>query len=266
MRMNETANNLIPNNNKNKFLFDLNNFDLPNKEEEDIVEEEIYVEPPPPMFSEDELEASKAVAHSYGYDEGVKAERARRENFVAQNLNTIADHFSTLFAAEIYRERQYEEEALRLALEIIDLLAPSLNTRLGEEALKHALKHVLKSQSEQSEIRVEVHPESATDIDKLIESVWPDKDNAPRYKVVANSKLETGACALSWKDGGMVRNPKKTANDIKTAIESLLVEQVLSNAETTLTTDENNAIKEQDMDDSSTPQTVEDPNGEQKND
>ena len=233
-------------NKSNKFLFDLHNFDVHEVEEvEEEIVEEIEVEPPPPTFSEDELEAAKAVAHSRGHDEGVQEERARREQYIADTLNKVSEHFSTLFAAEIYREKQYEEESLRLALEIISLLAPSLNNRLGEEALKASLKEVLKSQSEQSEIRIELHPETVTDIDALIEKIWPDKDNAPRYKVVADSNLEKGACSLSWKDGGMIRDPKKTANDIKTAIESLLVEQVMAKTNSPLTEDENNAIKNQ---------------------
>lgn len=234
----------------NKFLFDLNNFDAP--EQEDVIEEIEDIEPPPPTFSEEELETAKAVAHAAGRNEGLLEERNRREQLVADNLKKIADSFSTLFATETYRERQYEEEALRLALEIIEMVAPSLNNRLGQEALKKTLQNVLKSQSEQSEIIVEVHPESASDIDALIESIWPDKDNAPRYKVLADSELEKGACTLSWKDGGMVRNPSKMTNDIKTAIESLLVEQVMSSDNSSLTAEENNAIKNQQQEDSAT--------------
>ena len=235
--------------NANKFLFDLNNFDAP--EEEAIIEEEIEnIEPPPPTFSEEELETAKAVAHAAGRNEGLLEERGRREQLVADNLKKIADNFSTLFANEIYREKQYEEEALKLAIQIIEIVAPSLNNRLGQEALRQALQDVLKSQSEQSEILVEVHPESAADIDSLIESIWPDKDNAPRYKVLADSELEKGACSLSWKDGGMVRDPSKMTNDIKTAIESLLVEQVMSSDNSSLTGEENNAIKNQQQEDS----------------
>lgn len=254
-------------NKTNKFLFDLHNFDLPEVEEvEEEVVEEIEVEPPPPTFSEDELDAAKAIAHSKGRDEGIQEERAKREQFTADTLHNISEHFATLFAAEIYREKQYEEESLRLALEIISLLAPSLNTRLGEEALKASLQEVLKSQSEQSEIRIELHPETVTDIDALIEKIWPDKDNAPRYKVVADSNLEKGACALSWKDGGMIRDPKKTANDIKTAIEGLLVEQVMAKTNSPLTGDENNAIKNQQASESSSPLEDTDDDTEMTND
>lgn len=246
----------------NKFLFDLNNFDLAEEEEIVIEEEEIDVEPPPPTFSEDELEASKAVAHAAGRNEGILEERGKREQSIADILNNISENFSSLFAAEVYRERQYEEESLKLALEIIDLLAPSLNNRLGEESLKNSLKHVLQSQSEQSEVRIEVHPETASEIDAVIETIWPDKESAPRYKVVADSTLEKGACKLSWKDGGMIREPKKMANDIKIAIEALLVEQVMSKANSPLTESKNNAIKNQQPSESVSNATETDQNGD----
>lgn len=238
-------------NNTNKFLFDLNNFDTPEVEEEIIIEEEVPAEPPPPMFSEDELEATKAIAHATGRKEGIQEEKTSREQKVADALSTIADNFSALFAAEIYRERQYEEEALALALQVIDLLSPSLQTRLGQEALSNALKEVLKTRSEQSEIKIEIHPDMATDIDKLIEDIWPDKESAPRYKILADNTLDIGACALSWKDGGMIRTPEKTAQDIKTAIESLLVEQVMSKDNSTLTDAPNNDINKEVLSDSS---------------
>lgn len=238
-------------NNTNKFLFDLNNFDTPEEEEEIIVEEEVEVEPPPPTFTEDDLEAAKAVAHATGRNEGIQDERTRREQKISEALTKISENFSTLFAAEIYREKQYEEEALKLALKVIDILAPSLQSRLGHEALKNTLHDVLRSQSEQSEIKIEVHPDMATDIDKLIEDIWPDKDSAPRYKVLADNTLEIGACALSWKDGGMVRTPEKTAKQLKTAIESLLVEQVMSKDNSTLTNAPNNDINKEGLSDSS---------------
>lgn len=256
--MNESPEQL---NKQKKFYFDLHNFDLPEEEEE--IEEVIEVEPPPPSFSEDELEAAKAVAHASGRNEGIMEERNKREQYIADTLHKISENFSTLFAAELYRERQYEEEALRLGLEIISVLAPSLNSRLGEEALKKSLRQVLESQSEQSEIRIEVHPDSASDIDSLLETIWPDQDSAPNYKVVADSHLEKGACTLSWKDGGMVRDPQKTANDIKETIEGLLVEQVMSKNNSPLTAEKNNAIKKEDPSDSSEIVQPEEQNGDE---
>lgn len=251
-------------NKASKFLFNINNFDLLNKQEKEI--DDIDIEPPPPTFSEDDLEASKAVAHSQGRLEGIFEEKSKREQHIAEYLQKIGEEFSNIFAAEIYRERQYEEEALKLAIEIVALLAPSLNTRLGEEALKSVLQDVLKRQSEQSEIRVDVAPDSATEIGKFIDTLWPDKDSAPRYKIVADSKMENGACQLSWKDGGMIRNPQKTAAQIKEVIEQLLVGQVMSKGNSNLTQDENNVIKEEVNSDSLDYAVSDNSDGESKND
>jgi len=218
-----------PSNNKNnKFLFDLNKFDEEETIEEEIVQEEIYVEPPAPTFTEDDLEAAKAVAHAQGKSEGVREERAKREQLLADNLKLISEKLEHLFAEELYREKQYEEESLRLALEIIAQLSPSLIERFGKEELKKLLKDVMETQSEQTEIRIEVHPDYAGDIDQFIENLWYQNDNAPRCKVVANTEIELGGCALSWKDGGMVREPSKMVHQIKSSIEDLLVNTILA--------------------------------------
>jgi flagellar assembly protein FliH len=205
-----------------KFLFDLNKFDVPDDDEPDIVEEEIEVEPPPPMFSEDELEAAKVMAQAAGRSEGLREERAKREQFIAETLQKISDSFETLFAAETYREKQYEEESLKLALEIIHRLSPTLRDHLGKEDLKRSLRDVLEAQSGQAEIKIEVHPDSARVINEYVDKIWQNDDHAPICKIVASNDLEPGACRLSWKDGGMVRDPSETARIMEERVKGLL--------------------------------------------
>jgi flagellar assembly protein FliH len=254
--MNEQANidlnNINTQNNKltknNKFLFDLNDFNTPDEamEEETIIEEEVFVEPPPPTFSEDDLEAAKTIAHASGRMEGMNEEKEKRDQKIVDLLEEIKTNFSSLHASETYREKQYEEESLRLALGVIHKLAPSLQSKLGKEALQSALENTLTSQTGHTEIRVEVHPDMASDIDALIEGIWPDEDDAPNYKIVADSTLTSGSCALSWKDGGMVRDHEKIANDITAAIESLLVDDTPTKDAQTVKDTATHAIKNQD--------------------
>ena len=159
-------------NRKNKFLFDINNFDTPNEEEVQVIEEEIEVEPPPPTFSEDELEAARSIAYTNGFNEGKNEEKQQREQQITDTLQKISEDFSSLYAAETYRERQYEEESLKLSLEILTQLSPILRETLGEKNLKAILKDEIVKQSNQSEIVIEVSPDSTTDIDKYIETLW----------------------------------------------------------------------------------------------
>lgn len=218
------------NNSSHKFLFDLNKFDSDAPKEEAIVEEEVFVDPPAPTFTEDDLEAAKAIAHNQGKAEGQRQEHAKREQYLADNLKKIGESFEALFAAELYREKQYEEESIRLSLKILEQLAPTLSTYFGQETLKQKIKETLETQADQSEIRIEVHPDYASDIDQFIEDIWSNNDNAPRCKVVANSDIELGGCVLSWKDGGMVRRPSELAEKIKTVLKSFLENDVSSPA------------------------------------
>lgn len=206
----------------NKFLFNLNNFDAPEEAVEEIIEEEIEQEPPPPTFSEDDLEAAKAIAHAGGVREGIAEEKARREQKTSELLEKIADNFSSLFAAEQYREKQYEEESVRLAIETLNIALPALASKIESETLQSVIKQNLQKQAEQSEIIIELNPDDTADIEKMLGVLWKDNDNAPRCKIIENEDIAVGGCSLSWADGGLIRDPAKTAETIRDELQSLL--------------------------------------------
>ena len=193
------------------------------------------------------------MAHEKGRHEGALEERQNRDEKIKDILENISQNFSSLFAAEIYRERQYEEESLQLALAVLDELAPPLQKHLGKKTLETIIADTLKSHSKTSEICIEVAPENTEDISQALESIWADKEEAPRYKVIGKDELSSGACHILWQDGGMIRNPQKTASQIKKQIESLLQDAISSrkeekteeNTNSELTEEENNAIKEE---------------------
>lgn len=229
-------------NKNNKFLFNLHNFDAPGQAVEKVVEEDVYVEPPPPSFSQEDIDIAKATAQANGFSEGLREERISREQKISDLLRDIADNFSSLFAAEKYRERQYEEEAVKLSYEVLNIAVPALSSLVGKETLESVIRENLKKQSEQSEIIIELNPDDTADIEKILSSLWKDPENAPRCKIIANEAIEAGACSLSWADGGLIRDPKKTAQDIKTSLEQILKGQEAPKRATPLTKSENNAI------------------------
>ncbi|NCO02774.1 MAG: hypothetical protein GW903_01120 [Alphaproteobacteria bacterium] len=227
-----------------KFLFDIHNFDAPEEPEEiteDIIED---LPPPPPTFSESELEAAQAVSFSKGKQEGLSEERASRNQFIAGVLDQINNSFMTLFANEIYREKTYEQEALKLALKVIDVMAPTLQARLGNEAVIKTIKETIALQSKQSEILLEIPKGTAVEIDDAIQKIWPDPDHSPKYRILESDTLPEGECKLSWKDGGMVRNHAQTVEKMK-----LELEELLAQTDASVPTPLNNDIKNQDVSD-----------------
>lgn len=203
-------------------MFDLHNFD-PIEVVEEAVEEVIEeIEPPPPTFSTEELEASKEMAFENGRQKGLQEAKDLREERTADTLKQMAEVLTSMNAEESYRERQYEQEAVKLGIEIIETLIPTLHDKMGADALQNVLPDILRSQSGQAEILIKLHPDSAVDVDSMLDSLWDDPENAPKCKVVADTSIEIGGCDISWSDGGMVRTPSDMVKKLKETLEELL--------------------------------------------
>lgn len=204
--------------NPKKFLFDKNIFDAPEKEEEPLPD----LPPPPPVFSEEELAAAREVAFEQGRQKGAREERESREQFIAANLGTIADSFSRLFAAETLRENIFERESLRLSIQVLDLLFPLLNEKLGPEAAYKTIEKTLSDHRKTKEIIIRTSPGTAAEIETLIKRLREGEHEEALWKVIEDPALSPGDCALEWSDGGAVRDSLRAARDIRRNIESLL--------------------------------------------
>ncbi len=203
------------------------------------------------------------MAFENGRQQGAKEERQVREQKNTNVLETISQHFDTLLNAESYREKLYEREALKLSLEIIDQLIPSLHHAIGKDALRRVLPEIINSQSGHSELIITVHPDNAAAIDTMLEELASDEKTSQRFKVVADSNVDTGGCELSWKDGGMIRTPEKSVKEMRQAISTLLNgDEKGDETNAGLTTSQNNAIKEEEIFDSNKNSTAQAEDGE----
>lgn len=205
-----------------KFLFDLNIFDAPEKEEETVEE---YVAPPPPTFSEEEMALAKDLAFEQGRQEGERSERESREQFVAVALDKIAQNFSHLFAAETLRENIFEKESLRLAIGVLDVLFPLLNNRFGSDEVRTLIQKTLTDHRKKKEILIFVAPGMKGEIDTLIGHLRENEHEEAVWRVIEEQSLSEGDCRLEWSDGGAVRDSVRCAQDIRKTIEGLLGEK-----------------------------------------
>jgi len=213
----------------NKFLFDLNKFDEPDEPEIEEVEIIEDLPPPPPTFSEEELAAAKAAAHMQGKSEGIQEERAKREQELSDYMGKISESFGDILAKEMYREKQYEQESVKLALELLTHLSPILEEKLGRVILRDCVQKAVLAQSKQTEITIEVAKDFVQEIEQMVHRLFDEGDQKPKIRVKAGkdakgAEMSHGACHITWKDGGMVRDPIKTAASIKENLEALLVD------------------------------------------
>lgn len=200
-----------------KFLFDKHIFDAPEKEEEPI-----DLPPPPPVFSEEELAAARDMAFEQGRQKGNREQMESREQFVAETLAKIADSFSHLFAAETLRENIFEKESLCLSIETLDLLFPLLNEKFGHEEVTRIIRKTLTDHKKTKEIIIRVPQGLKAEIEVLIARIREEEHEEALWRVMEDSILSPGDCALEWSDGGAVRDSLRAARDIRKNMEILL--------------------------------------------
>ena len=89
-----------------KFLFDMHDFG-----DVEPIEKPEEIEPPPPVFSEKELETARKESYQSGKNDGLAEAANSREKFVSGLLETISKDFDALYKQEAARARIYEQEA-----------------------------------------------------------------------------------------------------------------------------------------------------------
>ncbi len=202
-----------------KFLFDVNIFDAPPKE--DLSEN---LPPPPPTFSEEELAVAKDMSFEQGRQQGQKEQLDSREQYIAQTLDKIAQNFSRLFAAEAMRESVFEKESLHISIMTLDLLFPLLNQRLGADEVRAVIEKTLHNHRKTKEINIAVPVGCKGEIESLISNLRSGEHEDVLWRVSEDPNLPPGDCSLEWSDGGAVRNSLRAAQAIRGHIEEMLGE------------------------------------------
>ena len=202
-----------------KFLFDQNCFD------DGYVEEPEFVEPPPPTFSEAELEAAKQEFYARGKKDGLEEARISREKFVADLMQKISRDFATLFAAESARASLYEAEAVYLARAVFARLFPGLNERHGLEEVEQVIIKTLENARGLPEITVEVSPDYVESVQQRIAATAEALSAAGICRIAGNETLKAGDCRLIWQDGGGARSAETIAAQIGRIFEQTLADR-----------------------------------------
>jgi len=201
-----------------KFLFDTHNFDDEIEDEEIIAEE-----PPPPTFSEAELEQARSTALEEGRKAGLAEAEAAREKYIAGQLERIAGDFSTLLGAEKHRADLFEAEAVALAKLIFEKTFPALNETHGLDEIKAVIDRIATAQREAPEIIITVPPDDVSAIEDHLNTLPPLAGGT--WQVEGDAAQSPGCCALRWKNGGAVRDITALREQIDEELQLLLADR-----------------------------------------
>ena len=196
-----------------KYLFDAHNFDLPDEPEVDP-----EAPPPPPVFSLEEISLARDEGFAQGRLAGLEEAAASREQYIASQLEKLAQEFRGILLAEQRREKLYETEVLTLCEAIFAKAFPELNRQYGMSEVLAVIRSVITTQQDIPKLVIDVPQGEMGEIVAALEKL-PEYDSA-RIHLRESPEIGRGSCRMSWQDGGALRNHAEIAARIAAELTS----------------------------------------------
>lgn len=176
-----------------KFLF--NNRDFSEQGMEAHRQAVINAPPPPPTFTESELDAARQEGYKKGFEQAKHEHEESLELKATQLLSEILLQIQGLVTAETLRHAKAENDALKLSLAMLEQLYPVLLERLAGEQLIYDAQILLAEARGQEDITIHIHPEMMHALSEKFAGV-------EGIKIVSNTDLSLHDITLNWPHGG----------------------------------------------------------------
>lgn len=200
-------------------MFDLNNFDHGMIDMSEKYSEEL--EPPPPIFSEEELENAKRLAMKEGIKQGKQQAESQQNQRIAKALEGLQLQISSLVKSEHERNVVFENEVLLLFKSLFESVMPLYYKEYGTSELCDLLKQAIESQQPDKQIDIIVSNEDKDAIETFIEQ----QGFFNEISLLSDSQFASGHAELKWTHGGSIAHIPQTTHEILSLIQQTLEEK-----------------------------------------
>jgi flagellar assembly protein FliH len=178
--------------------------------------------PPPPTFTEEDLEVVRAAAFTDGQQAGLVEAAEATERKLADSCDRMADGIAALCAAQERSADEAKAVAARVALSVLRKVLPAAcETHAFDEVIRmveECFSHVL----DEPRIIVRVAPPLVDPVRERLEAAALGHGFEGRVVVQPDPRLPMGDCRVEWADGGADRDQARLIADIEDAVNRAL--------------------------------------------
>jgi len=208
-----------------RFLFSYD-FDHPEQKKEevgynfdDMVEDtDKEPAPPPPMFTEEDLEQTREEARVLGHAQGLKDAEESALHFLVLAIEAVADQMDGLYKAQEEANKETHRMAAALAVAIVQKLLPTYVRDHGvtevETLVTSCLPHILN----EPRLILRVSPGNEEAMRERIEPMARDRGFDGSVVIMGDPSLEMADCRLEWDNGGAERSVSGLFKDIQAIV------------------------------------------------
>jgi flagellar assembly protein FliH len=176
-------------------------------------------EPPPPMFTEEDLDTAREEGRVLGHAQGLKDAEESALHFLALAVEAIADQMGTLHAAQEQANAETHKMAAALSMAVVNKILPSYMQTHGiaeiEALVTECLPHVLN----EPRLILRVAPANEDGVRERIEPMARNRGFDGSVVVMADPALGPADCRLEWDNGGAERRADSLMQKIQAIVD-----------------------------------------------
>jgi flagellar assembly protein FliH len=177
--------------------------------------------PPPPMFTEAEMQGACDIARRKGEEAGMTRGRneavAAFDKQVAATLSTIAQQTADI-ARGIAAEAQAAGKSVDLALAIVRKLHPALVERQGMAEIESVLSQCLESLKQEPRLVAYVHSARLDALQERLTQLSASSGFEGRVVLIGDDAMGESDCRVEWADGGVEREAGRIWRAVEEAL------------------------------------------------
>lgn len=161
---------------------------------------------PPPLFSEEDLEAAREEARVLGHAQGLKDAEDSALHFQAQALERVAEEIGSMRVLQAEANAETHRMAAALAIAVVKKLLPRFSAESGageiEALVEDCVPHILN----EPRLILRVSPMHTEAIRRRIEMLARDRGFEGAVVVMEDEAIGPADCRLEWNNGGAERD------------------------------------------------------------
>lgn len=212
-----------------KYMFDLDfgpppaNRPKPAEQAEDVFEAEPEPDlPPPPTFTEEDLQVVREAAYEEGHRNGTAEANETQQALLAASLDRVSNALAMLDAAQADANDLNQRIAARVAMAVLKKVLPAACEQNAFEEVVRTVQECLTHVLDEPRIIVRVDSSLVDPLRERLEHTAIEHGFEGRVVVQADPRVAIGDCRVEWTDGGAERDQTRLIADIETAVNRAL--------------------------------------------
>ncbi len=180
---------------------------------------ELNKTPPPPTFSEEELQAAQATAWQEGHQTGLADAQQQNEAQVLALLETLGAQISGMHVHQDLANERIAAELTGFALEICRRILPEFIDSHGGEEVRALLGDCLEKITPASRILITVSPGTAELLEPQMDALAARSGFEGRMKLITDPTMGPSDIVAAWDGGNLERFEKDLWQSIEAVVD-----------------------------------------------